>query len=173
MREDRKEWEARFWDKVNKDGPVPQHMSHLGRCWEWTAFRDHRGYGRYAASGDDGRRLFQSARRASWFIKHGEIPENYVCHKCDNPGCVRPSHLFVGTHQDNMADMRRKGRSRGRRMRAEAAATQRWTVRLTYAEAARIEAAAKAVGMTKTEYIRQKAVLRAKQLLEEYARSQA
>jgi len=58
--------------------------------------------------------------RLAWRIVNGEDPgEFYVCHKCDVPACFNPSHLFLGTHQDNMDDMRRKGRAKGGRGRPQ------------------------------------------------------
>ena len=54
------------------------------------------------------------AHRAAWILFHGAIPKGLsVCHECDRPGCVRPDHLFLGTHQENMDDRRRKGRPVG------------------------------------------------------------
>lgn len=71
-------------------------------CWLWKAAKTPRGYGKYSGG---------YAHRYSWTIFNGEIPVGYfVLHKCDVPSCVNPSHLFVGTHQDNMDDMNAKGR---------------------------------------------------------------
>ena len=88
---------ARFWSKVNKtDG-----------CWEWAGKPNEKGYGRF---GVNYRVIF--AHRFSWLITHGEIPDGlFVLHRCDNPICVRPDDLFLGTKADNNADMRAKGRA--------------------------------------------------------------
>lgn len=79
-------------------------------CWEWQAYKEKNGYGRFKFDG----KMFQSHR---WSYQHhvGEIPESmFVCHKCDNTCCVNPDHLFLGTHQDNTEDMVLKCRhSRG------------------------------------------------------------
>jgi hypothetical protein len=75
-------------------------------CWEWTAHRDKDGYGFMPASGTSIR-----AHRFSYEYHYGEIPNGLVvCHKCDNPGCVNPDHLFVGTIKDNCRDMLSKER---------------------------------------------------------------
>ena len=90
----------RFWAKVEK-GPS---------CWIWTAGRDKDGYGKFWFRGKHSR-----AHIASYLIHVGEIPEGMlVCHDCDNPWCVRPDHLFLGTYQDNSDDMVAKGRSADR-----------------------------------------------------------
>lgn len=96
-----------FWNKVNKNGPIPQHMPHLGPCWLWTASLDSKGYGQLMST----TRSMLRAHRVSWELHHGPPPENtHVLHHCDTRNCVRIGHLFLGTHIDNMADMMSKGR---------------------------------------------------------------
>ena len=97
----------RFWAKV----PVEE-----GGCWEWLGGRDLAGYGRIRlgpkARGE------AKAHRVAWEITHGTIPDGMcVCHRCDNPPCVRPNHLFLGTIGDNNRDMHAKGRATRRRAR--------------------------------------------------------
>jgi hypothetical protein len=92
--------EERFWEKVRKAGPE--------ECWEWSGVKLPRGYGIFTI----GYTKIYSHRYA-WSLGNGEIPDGmYVCHKCDNPSCCNPAHLFVGTASDNNADMDRKGRAR-------------------------------------------------------------
>jgi hypothetical protein len=99
--------EESFWTKVDKCGPVASHVDGIDCCWVWKAYRDKRGYGRFSVRG---KRVF--AHRFSWELANGSIPPNmFVLHRCDNPGCVRASHLFIGTHEENMHDMVVKGRS--------------------------------------------------------------
>lgn len=106
MADERKTIEERFWAKVDKDGPVPEHMPHLGACWVWTASKLNSGYGQFGIGGK-----LRYAHRLSWEMERGEIPDNLcVLHSCDNPPCVRPEHLFLGTRRENSSDCQRKGR---------------------------------------------------------------
>lgn len=97
--------ESRFWPKVDKSpGHGPQ-----GECWVWTASTNPDGYGNLN-HGKENR-----AHRVSWKIHNGPIPPDLqVLHRCDNPPCVRPDHLWLGTHADNMRDMGIKGRRKGK-----------------------------------------------------------
>jgi hypothetical protein len=89
---------ARFWAKVDR-------LDAAG-CWEWTARRHRQGYGEIMI----GRRKTK-AHRVSWTIARGPIPDGVcVLHRCDNPACCNPDHLFLGTQADNIHDMVRKGR---------------------------------------------------------------
>ena len=75
-------------------------------CWEWTACRDKWGYGRLQFS-----EKMQGAHRVAYQLYVGEIPDGLcVLHHCDNPSCVRPDHLFLGTNDDNVRDRDGKGR---------------------------------------------------------------
>lgn len=81
-------------------------------CWIWVGQTSSRGYGRYRPSGDFKRQRFQ-AHRYSYEYYVGKIPEGMiVCHKCDEPLCVNPKHMFIGTSKDNAQDMSKKGRAR-------------------------------------------------------------
>ena len=77
-----------------------------GKCWEWQGSKRN-GYGQLSRKGKS-----LSTHRYSWRVFRGNIPSKmFVLHRCDNPICVRPDHLFLGTHKDNMRDMHKKGRA--------------------------------------------------------------
>ena len=122
--------ERRFWEKVQKAGP--------DECWRWTAHGHSRGYG-FIRSGSGFRAPKLYAHRLSWALHYGEVPEGmHVCHRCDNPACVNPAHLFLGSHSDNMRDKVRKGRANipngERHWSAKLDAVQVAEIRALYAE---------------------------------------
>jgi hypothetical protein len=109
---------ARFWALVCKSAG----------CWEWQASTLPTGYGNVrVGSLRDGTRRIVRAHRMSWMLAHGPIPEGMcVCHHCDNPKCVRPDHLFLGTLGDNTRDMFAKGRGRDSSGERSAMAKLQW-----------------------------------------------
>lgn len=93
----RSKWQSRFWSNVEK--------SETG-CWLWTAGRRDGRYGQFCKH-----RRGQPAHRVAYEIANGPVPVGmWVLHHCDNPPCVRPDHLFLGKHKDNMKDRHEKGR---------------------------------------------------------------
>lgn len=98
----------RFWPKVNKAGPAPEHRPELGPCWEWTAGQAPHGYGAFAIGGREGA---VGAHRFAYELLVGPIPDGLsVLHHCDNPPCCNPAHLFLGTRAENMYDAIAKDR---------------------------------------------------------------
>lgn len=95
----------RFWEKVDKRGP--------NECWLWRGAIGRHGYGNLGSG--TGRTL--RAHRFSYELAHGAIPNGLViCHRCDEPRCVNPTHLFAASQSSNLQDMANKGRStRGER----------------------------------------------------------
>ncbi|MEV8324602.1 HNH endonuclease [Kitasatospora sp. NPDC056731] len=99
--------ETRFWSKVDRDGPIPIHLPRLGNCWIWIGATNYWGYGKLRVDKRD-----YIAHRWSYEMANGSIPAGFfVLHRCDHPGCVRPSHLRLGTARDNTQDMHGKGRA--------------------------------------------------------------
>ncbi len=74
-------------------------------CWPWLGIKDARGYGRFCLH-----KKMLVTSRISWALANGKEPDGFVCHSCDNPPCVNPAHLWVGTGQDNCRDASDKGR---------------------------------------------------------------
>lgn len=115
---------ARFWAKVDRRG--------ADECWEWRGWRKRGGYGAFFFPVRLARRRYGSAHRLSWALAHGDAPGDIcVLHRCDNPPCVNPAHLFLGTLADNNRDKEAKGRgARGERLSPHSDATVREIRRL-------------------------------------------
>jgi hypothetical protein len=98
----------RFWANVNKNGPVPGGQPDLGPCWLWTAHTMNDGYGQFRWEGRD-----RPAHVVAYILTYGDMPEGrpFGLHRCDVRPCVRPDHIYAGTHAENMADMTTKGRA--------------------------------------------------------------
>jgi len=86
------------------------HVTRTSECWQWSGETDKKGYGRIREQ-VDGKRKWIKAHRVSWELHYGPIPpETKILHKCDNPPCTRPDHLFLGTDKTNAIDAVNKGR---------------------------------------------------------------
>jgi hypothetical protein len=95
--------EDRFWRYVKRNGPL--------ECWPWIGpiAKYRRGYGQFKRDGRRGKS--ENAHRLAWEFTHGVPPDHlFVCHRCDNPPCCNPAHLFLGTPKENHDDMVSKGR---------------------------------------------------------------
>jgi len=112
---------VRFWRKARvaviehwTTGPRPDYYEWKG-CFEWTGSKEQHGYGRFWSNE---RRKVVPAHHMAWRLEHGVFPPDglFLCHRCDNPPCVNPAHLFVGTASDNMQDCVAKGRYQKKRV---------------------------------------------------------
>lgn len=91
----------RFWSKVKK----------TDNCWEWQGYRDADGYGTFGFAPEPNKWQPIQAHRASVILDGRDPGGKMVCHHCDNPSCVRPDHLFLGTNIDNLKDRQQKDRA--------------------------------------------------------------
>lgn len=125
----------RFWKFVDK---TPGHGPE-GTCWLWTGGQDRKGYGLFSI----GTALMYRVSRVSWKIVNERDPELlHVLHRCDNPPCVNPAHLFLGTDKDNCDDAFRKGR---RPITLRITGSSRFAAKLTPDDVKAIRAAPKTV----------------------------
>jgi hypothetical protein len=101
MTETQQEIETRFWSKVKK--------GEANECWFWTGRIDRYGYGKFRLKSKE-----HGSHRISLKLTGVDIEGFFVLHQCDNPLCVNPNHLKTGTHKENMAEMKAKGRARNK-----------------------------------------------------------
>jgi predicted XRE-type DNA-binding protein len=101
----------RFKAKLDIFSPAPVHQPSLGNCWEWKGSKNNTGYGKSSLKSKP-----MLCHRISHVLFIGPIPPGaQVLHKCDNPACCRPAHLFLGNHRSNMKDMWAKRRHQSNR----------------------------------------------------------
>lgn len=101
---------ARFWSKVDKNGPLHPSNSKLGKCWVWTGAKSC-GYGSLGIAQADGTWTSLGSHVFSLSLaKQRAVNGLLVCHSCDNRSCVNPHHLWIGNHKDNTSDAITKGR---------------------------------------------------------------
>lgn len=94
------------WKPITIKQRFMQKVKKSNGCWEWMAFKQRTGYGRFTVN-----KISRYAPRVSYELFRGPIPDGlFVCHSCDNPSCVNPGHLWLGTTKDNALDKIRKGR---------------------------------------------------------------
>lgn len=86
----------RFWEKVEQEND--------DECWEWTAYTDSKGYGRFWKDGGQ-----KKAHRVAFGLEKESPEDSFVLHKCDNPTCVNPNHLYLGDYGDNLEDAHARG----------------------------------------------------------------
>jgi len=132
----------RFWSRVLK--------ADADCCWLWMAGKNTRGYGTMGEGGRHCRSVL--SHRVSWELANGPIPAGlFVLHHCDNPACVNPGHLFLGTHTDNMRDSASKGRQRYQRHPETTQGSNHPGHKLTEADVVDIRARYRAGGILQRE----------------------
>lgn len=135
----RKPLRVRLWARIEKNKP--------NECWPWTGGRCPRGYGRIG--NDDKKMKNVLTHRAAYEDAIGPVPEGMnVLHRCDNPPCCNPAHLWIGTRADNNADMAAKGRAYNGDRKGE----KNGYAKLTSKQAAKIRAAKGSQGSIAAKY---------------------